>query len=102
MENKVEERTAFLVEECKRRGVQVEHQFKDEPIHFGMVWNQKGDLASISGASVVYEPAMYNPEWSDYMKNWAEQEGFSEEQRRKQNLIREVSMAEALSYLCDD
>lgn len=102
MNKDVKVRTSFLIEECKRKGVQVSHSFKNEPIDFGMVWNKNGDMASISASSIVYEPAMYNPEWSEYMKNWAKQEGFKDTQIKKQNLIREVTMAEALEYLCND
>ncbi len=99
MKNKVEVRANYIKRHCESRGVKVQCTKHSKPIDFISITNGKGDIASVSEKCATYEPALYAPEWSEYMKNWARLEGFSEKQIAEQNLIRNVELGEAIDLL---
>jgi len=99
MKTIAEEKVHFIKERCESRGVQLSLKEHSEPVHFFSLINKRGDMASISDTHITYEPRMYAPPWSDYMKNWAEAEGFNEDSIRRQNLIRTITMNAAIEYL---
>jgi hypothetical protein len=100
MDSKVEVKADFIIDQCKRRGVALLKECYTEPLDFITICNEKGDMAAVSKNNITYEPAMYVPEWSEKIKNWAEAEGFDQEKIDKQNLIRHVDCLEAIDYLC--
>ena len=99
MKTIAEEKVHFIKERCETRGAKLSLEEHHDPVHFFSLTNDKGDIASVSDTHVTYEPKMYSPPWSDYMKNWAKSEGFSEESIRNQNLIRTITVNEAVEYL---
>ena len=99
MKSKVEVRADYIKRKCNSKGVKVTCHKHEDPIDFISITNPKGDMASVSENCATYESSIYAPEWSDYIKNWARLEGFSEEQIKNQNLIRKVNLAEAIELL---
>lgn len=100
MNSRVEVIADFIKNQCKKNGVVVNELRKQEPIDYISIYNNDGDIASISASSVIFEPASYSPKWSAYIKKWAKEEGFSEEQIKSQNLIQQVSPEQAVYFLC--
>lgn len=99
MKSRAEVRADYIKRKCNGKGVNVVCEAHSEPIEFISITNHKGDMASVSDNCATYESAIYTPEWSDYMIKWARLEGFSEDQIRKQNLIRKVGIEEAVDLL---
>ena len=99
MKTMAEEKVRFIQEMCATKGINLKLGEHHEPVHFYSLTNKKGDIASVSDRFVTYEPRLYAPPWSDYMKNWARLEGFDEDTLANQNLIRQVSLHEAIDYL---
>ena len=95
----VEVRANYIKRHCESRGAKVKCVLHKSPIDFVAISNQRGDMASVSENHATYEPALYAPEWNEYMKKWARLEGFSEKQIEQQNLIRNVELDEAIDYL---
>ena len=100
MESEVEVKAGFIVNQCNRRGVSVFTEEHVSPLEFITISNSRGDMAAVSKNNITYEPAMYVPNWSEGIKKWAKEEGFSDEKIKEQNLIRHVNALEAIDYLC--
>ena len=96
----VEVRAEFIKEKCREEGVVLIEEKRTEPISFITLRNKRGDMASVSAESTVFEPFLYCPEWGSYMKKWVRDEGFPEETIKSENLIRTVSLEEAVEFLC--
>jgi hypothetical protein len=96
----VEVRAEFIKEKCRERGVVLIEEKRTEPVSFITLQNNKRDMASVSADAAVFEPLLYCPEWGSYMKKWVRDEGFPEETIKSENLIRTVSLEEAVEFLC--
>jgi hypothetical protein len=96
----VEVRAEFIREKCREEGVVLIEEKRTEPITFITLRNDRGDMASVSAYSAVFEPFLYCPEWGSYMKKWVRDEGFPEETIKSENLIRAISLEEAVEFLC--
>ena len=96
----VEVRAEFIKEKCRERGVVLIEEKRTEPVSFITLQNNKRDMASVSADSAVFEPFLYCPEWGAYMQKWVRDEGFPEETIKSENLIRRVSLEEAVEFLC--
>lgn len=96
----VEVRAEFISEKCRERGVLLIEERRTEPVSFIMLKNNRGDMASVSAEAAVFEPFLYCQEWGSYMKKWGRDEGFSEQTIKSENLIRTVSLEEAVEFLC--
>ena len=96
----VEVRAEFIREKCREEGVVLIEEKKTKPISFITLRNKRGDMASVSADSAVFEPFLYCPEWGAYMKKWARDEGFPEETIKSENLIKKISVEEAVEFLC--
>ena len=96
----VEVRAEFIKEKCRERGVVLVEKKRRKPFSFIMLKNKRGDMASVSSDTIVYEPFLYCPEWGSYMKNWAREEGFPEDVIESENLIRAISLEDAVDFLC--
>lgn len=96
----VEVRAEFISEKCRERGVLLIEERRTEPVSFIMLKNNRGDMASVSAEAAVFEPVLYCPEWGSYMKKWVRDEGFPEKTIKSENLIRTVSLEEAVEFLC--
>ena len=95
----VEKKVSFLKKECGKKGVSLLREDFYEPIRFVALTNERGDMASVSENGTVFESHQYIPEWSESMKQWAKEEGFSDKQIESQNLIHNVSIEEAADLL---
>lgn len=95
-----EVRAEFIREKCREKGVVLIEEKRTEPINFITLRNKRGDMASVSADSAVFEPFLYCPEWGAYMKKWARDEGFPEETIKSENLIKKISLEEAVEFLC--
>jgi len=96
----VEVRAEFIKEKCREEGVVLIEEKRTKPISFITLRNKRGDMASVSADSAVFEPVLYCPEWGAYMKRWVREEGFSEETIKSENLIKKISVEEAVEFLC--
>ena len=96
----IEVRAEFIREKCREEGVVLIEEKRTEPISFITLRNKRGDMASVSADSAVFEPFLYCPEWGAYMKKWARDEGFPEETIKSENLIKKISLEEAVEFLC--
>ena len=96
----VEVRAEFIREKCREKGVVLSVEKRTDPISFITLCNDRGDMASVSADSAVFEPFLYCPEWGSYMKRWVRDEGFPEETIKSENLIRAISLEEAVEFLC--
>ena len=96
----VEVRAEFIKEKCRERGVILIEEKRTKPLSFIMLRNNKRDMASVSAEAAVFEPLLYCPEWGSYIKKWVRDEGFPEETIKSENLIRTVSLEEAVEFLC--
>jgi hypothetical protein len=96
----VEVRAEFIREKCREEGVVLIVEKRTDPISFITLRNDRGDMASVSAEAAVFEPVLYCPEWGSYMKKWVRDEGFSEQTIKSENLIRTVSLEEAVEFLC--
>ena len=96
----VEVRVEFISKKCRERGVLLLEEKRTKPLSFIMLKNNRGDMASVSAEAAVFEPVLYCPEWGSYMKKWVRVEGFSEETIKSENLIRTISLEEAVEFLC--
>lgn len=96
----VEVRAEFIRSKCADRKVTLSEEKKTRPFSFIMLKNKRGDVASVSGDSAVFEPFLYGRKWGSYMRNWAHYEGFSEEVIECENLLRSLSLEEAVEFLC--
>jgi hypothetical protein len=98
MNSKVEVKAEYVQSECKKRGVELSCEYRTEPLDFAVVSNKSGDLGSISAERQLYESRIYIPTWSNYMKQWAREEGFSDKQIDAENLMREVTLQEMVEF----
>ena len=98
MNSMVEVKADYIVSECGKTGVEVNCEYRTEPLEFAIISNKQGDIGSISERDQLYEPARYLPSWSIYMKQWAKAEGFSENQIEEENLMREVTIQEMVGF----
>ena len=96
----VEVRAEFIREKCREEGVVLIEEKRTEPISFITLRNKRGDMASVSAEAAVFEPVLYCPEWGSYMNKWVRDEGFPEQTIKSENLIRTVSLEEAVEFLC--
>ena len=96
----VEVRAEFVKSKCAERNVSLSEEKKKHPFCFIMLKNKRGDIASISSDSAVFESNLYGQKWGSYMRNWAHEEGFSEERIESENLIITLSLVEAVEFLC--
>ena len=96
----IEVRAEFIREKCREKGVVLIEEKRTEPINFITLRNKRGDMASVSADSAVFEPFLYCPGWGSYMKRWARDEGFPEETIKSENLIKQISLEEAVEFLC--
>lgn len=99
MNSKVEVICDYIKNKCKRNGVILNEIRNQEPLDYISIYNNQGDLASISASAIIFEPASYSPRWSKYIQKWAKEEGFSKDQIDSQNLVRQVSADEAVEFL---
>jgi hypothetical protein len=98
MNKKVISRTAKVLSECKIKGKYLYFKYNVDPIFFCSIWNERGDLASISENSAIIEPIGYAPKWSAYVSQWAKQEGFCDKTVKNQDLSREVKLNEVIEF----
>ena len=96
----IEVRAEFIRKKCREKGVVLIEEKRTEPINFITLRNKRGDMASVSADSAVFEPFLYCPGWGAYMKKWARDEGFPEETINSENLIKQISLEEAVEFLC--
>ena len=96
----VEVRAEFISGMCRDRKVILQEERKTDPFPFIMLKNKRGDIASVSAESAVFEPVLYGQKWGPYMKNWAYEEGFRQERIENENLIITLSLEEAVDFLC--
>ena len=96
----VEVRAEFIRSKCAERKVTLSEEKKTDPFSFIMLKNKRGDVASVSSSSAVFEPSLYGQKWGSYMRNWAYTEGFREEKIEAENLIITLSLEEAVEFLC--
>ena len=96
----VEVRAEFIRSKCAERKVTLSEEKKTDPFSFIMLKNKRGDVASVSSSSAVFEPSLYGQKWGSYMRNWAYAEGFREEKIEAENLIITLSLEEAVEFLC--
>ena len=96
----VEVRAEFIRSKCAERKVTLSEEKKTDPFSFIMLKNKRGDVASVSSSSAVFEPSLYGQKWGSYMRNWAHEEGFREEKIEAENLIITLSLEEAIEFLC--
>lgn len=96
----VEVRAEFIRSKCAERKVTLSEEKKTHPFSFVMLKNKRGDIASVSSDSAVFEPNLYGQKWGSYMRNWAHEEGFGEERIESENLIITLSLEEAVEFLC--
>jgi len=96
----VEVRAEFIRSKCAERKVTLSEEKKTDPFSFIMLKNKRGDVASVSSSSAVFEPSLYGQKWDSYMRNWAYAEGFREEKIEAENLIITLSLEEAVEFLC--
>ena len=96
----VEVRAEFVKSKCAERNVTLSEEKKTHPFSFVMLKNKRGDIASVSSDSAVFEPNLYGQKWGSYMRNWAHEEGFGEEKIESENLIITLSLEEAVEFLC--
>ena len=96
----VEVRAEFIRSKCAERKVTLSEEKKTDPFSFIMLKNKRGDIASVSSNSAVFEPSLYGQKWGSYMRNWAHEEGFREEKIEAENLIITLSLEEAIEFLC--
>ena len=101
MNNNVVSRATKVLFECKNKGEYLYFKYSNKPIFFCSLWNKKGDLASISENAAIIEPLEYAPTWSAYIKNWAKQEGFSQDRIENQDLSKKVSLEEIVDFFTD-
>ncbi len=100
LDSLVEVRAEFIKEKCQERGVVLDEKKRTIPFSFIMLKNKRGDMASVSSDTTVFEPLLYCPEWGSYMKKWVLEEGFPEDVIESENLIRTISLEEAVDCLC--
>lgn len=99
MNKEIEVRVNFIRKECGKKGINLIKDEHKEPVNFISLTNERGDMASVSSRGAVFEKAAYVPQWTDSIKNWAIQEGFSQERINAQNLIQNVTLKEAVELL---
>ena len=100
LDSLVEVRAEFIKENCQEGGVVLIEEKRITPFSFIMLKNNKGDMASVSAEATVFEPFLYSPKWGSYMKKRVLEEGFPEDVIESENLIRTISLEEAVEFLC--
>jgi len=95
-----EVRAEFIKEKCMEKGVFLVEKKLTDPISFITLQNERKDMASVSAQGAAFEPFLYCPEWGSYMKKWVLDEGFPEDVIESENLIRSVTLEEAVDFLC--
>lgn len=98
MDSRVEVKVEYVQSECRKAGAEIECEYRTEPLDFAVLSNKEGDLGSITAERHLYESRIYIPKWSRYMQKWAAEEGFSEEQIKSENLMREVTLKEMVEF----
>lgn len=91
---KVLEKTKFIIETCKLLNVELHYDLVEDPLFHSIIYNTRGDMASISAEHNIFESVKYAPEWSPSLKKWAEAEGFSDSQIKTQNLMHSATLSE--------
>ena len=92
-------KTNFIIKACKLLKTELHCDFIEEPVFHCIIYNTRGDMASISQDHNLFVAAKYAPEWSESMKNWAKEEGFSESQIKTQNLMHTATLNEICALL---
>lgn len=95
---KVHKKVKFITEICNQLGVELDHEFLEEPMYHAIIVNSRGDMASISAEQNLFEAALYAPEWSDNLVKWAEAEGFSDSQIKTQNLMHTATLQQICKF----
>lgn len=96
----VEVRAEFIKEKCREEGFVLMEEKRTSPFSFLMLKNKRGDIAYVCAESTIFVPFLYSPKWGPYMKKWVVEEGFSQEVIESENLIRTISLEEAVDFLC--
>lgn len=105
MNSKTETKVQYILKKCAKKGVndlytkeRVDKQGGLEDFEYVVIYNEQGDVATVSEHSSLLEPAQYIPTWTKEIKAWAKAEGFSKEQIKNQDLIREASLDEIADF----
>jgi len=105
MNSATETKVQYILKKCAEEGVNdlfvkemLDKQDGLEDFEYVVIYNERGDVATVSEHSSLLEPAQYIPKWTKEMKAWAKAEGFSKEQIKNQDLIREASLNEIANF----
>ena len=102
MDSMVEVKLDYVKKACEESGIEIRCEFRTDPIDFAVITNKRGDMGSIGAEGQLFEPFEYCPSWSPYMKKWARDEGFSNDQIEKEDLMRKVSLEELVHQLAGE